>query len=161
MAEGTLLTDRPSEAGEPTGKRRRRPRLVVIAIIVVVVLGAVVADRIVGAKHHKVTGPLPGALVTLPKTTLNLSGGSLLQVEVALQLQAGVGTAKGLPPGELARLENREIDVLTQFSQSTLSTASGKARSRSALLSSFRQALGPGKAGPGVLDVYYVDFIMQ
>lgn len=161
MAEATLVADQSvGDPGTP-GKRRRRARLAVTVVAVVVLLSAVLADRTVLAKHHKPTAPVTGALVTLPKTTLNLSGGSLLQVEVAIQLQAGVGTPRGLPPGEMARLENREINVLSQFSKPTLSSPTGKDRSRASLLSSFRRAVGPGKVGPGVLAVYYVDFIMQ
>jgi len=161
MAEATLTAERPGREADTPGKRRRHPRRRVIVALVVIVLLAVVADRTVLAKHHKATAPVAGALVSLPKTTINLSGGSLLQVGVAIQLQTGVGTAKGLPDGEMARLENREITVLSGYTQSTLSSATGKASSRAALLASFRQVVGPGKVGPGVMAVYYVDFIMQ
>ena len=162
MAEATLTAERPDDKTVGPGKRRgRHPRRRVIAVVLVVVLVAVVADRTVLAKHHKATVPVAGAVVSLPKTTINLSGGSLLQVGVAIQLQTGVGTKKGLPAGETVRLENREITVLSGFAQSTLSSAAGKASSRAALLASFRQVVGPGRIGPGVMAVYYVDFIMQ
>jgi len=162
MAEATLTAQRPDDKTDGPGKRRgRRPVRVLAAVVLVVVLVAVLADRTVLADHHKATVPVAGAVVSLPKTTLNLSGGSLLQVGVAIQLQSGVGTEKGLPSGEMARLENREITVLSGYTQSALSSAAGKDRSRAALLANFRQVIGPGKLGPGVMAVYYVDFIMQ
>lgn len=161
MAEATLAAERDETPDqEPQGQRRRRP-LLIVAVALVVVIVAVLTGRALLAEKQTATVPVAGAVVTLPKTTLNLAGGSLLQVGVAVQLQAGVGTKRGLAAGELARLENREIVVLSQFSQPTLSTPTGKETSRAALLASFRQVVGAGRVGPGVMAVYYVDFIMQ
>lgn len=162
MSDTTLAAERAAPAGQEPGKpRRRQPLLLIVAVALVLVLIAVVADQTLPTKNPTPGAAVDGTVVTLPKTTLNLSGGSLLQVQVAVQLQDGVGTKKGLPPGETARLENRELLVLSQFTPTKLSTPGGKQASRQALLTSFRQVVGPGRVGPGVMAVYYIDFIMQ
>jgi flagellar basal body-associated protein FliL len=140
------------------GKSKRKP-LIITVVALVAVVGAY---KFVLHKPHKVTKAVPGNVVNLPQTTLNLSSGQLLQVSVAVQLQAGVGGKKGgIPAGEVAQMENDEITSLSSFSASELSTSSGKARARQALLDAFRSVVGPGPVGPGVMAVYFTDFVMQ
>lgn len=142
-------------------QRKRNPKVIVVAILVVVVV-ALVADKFVLSKKHKPTKAVPGAVVSLPETTLNLSDGSLLQVKLVLELQKGVGSKSGsLPAWAIARIEDEEISTLSGFAETTLLSAHGKAEAMAELLSEFRSVVGPGPVGPGVMAVYYTDFVMQ
>lgn len=141
--------------------KERRPKLLVVLVLMVAV-AAFGADKFLLAKKHKPLKAVPGAVVALPETTLNLSDGSLLQVKLAVQLQKGVGGKSGsLPAWEIARMEDDEITVLSGFTGTTLLSAHGKAVAMADLLSAFRSVVGPGPVGPGVMAVYYTDLVMQ
>lgn len=164
----TVKPPRPAPAREaaqapPPEKKAGKKRRLVLIVGILVILGIVV----IGAKKfllksHKPKKAVAGAVVSLPETTINLSDGHLLQVTLAVQTQKGlVKKGKSLPSSDLARMENDEITLLSQFSYKELLAASGKAQAKSELLSHFRQVVGPGKVGPGVMAVYYTDFVMQ
>jgi flagellar basal body-associated protein FliL len=167
MLSQTATTANGSAASTPLpatkkGKTRKSRRKLLIVLVVVVVVAAFGADKFVLNKPHRPTKAVPGRLVTLPETTLNLSDGQLLQVALAVQLQKGVGGAKGnIPAWQVAEMENAEITVLSSFSSTTLMSGHGKDKATQALLSAFRSAVGPGPVGPGVMAVYYTDFVMQ
>lgn len=142
-------------------KKKRNPKLMVVVVLVVLVV-AFAADKFVLSKKHKPTKAVPGSVVSLPETTLNLSDGSLLQVKLVLELQKGVGGKSGsLPAWEIARIEDEEISTLSGFPETTLLSTRGKSLAMADLLSEFRAVVGPGPVGPGVMAVYYTDFVMQ
>jgi len=158
---GPIGANGTSTPREKKKKGRSRPKLLAL-VVVVLAVAAFAADKFVLTRHHRPAHAVPGALVRLPETTLNLSDGHLLQVALAVQLQQGVGSAKaGLPAGKVAQMEDDEITVLSSFSEATLLSGAGKDKARLALLEAFRTVVGPGPAGPGVLAVYFTDFVMQ
>ena len=147
-------------AGAPKPKKSKKKRLMVL--IVAVVVAAFAADKFVLSKKPKPTKAVPGTVVLLPETTLNLADGSLLQVKLAIELQKGVGGKSGsLPAWQVARIEDDEITTLSGFSQATLLSSGGKAKAMTDLLNEFRAIAGPGPVGPAVMAVYYTDFVMQ
>jgi flagellar basal body-associated protein FliL len=148
-------------AGAPKRAKKKSRKLLVV-LMAVVLVAAFGADKFLLSKGHKPLHALPGAVVRLPETTLNLSDGQLLQVALAVQLQKGIGGKSGsLPAWEIAKMEDEEITLLSSFSEVTLLSSSGKAKAMSGLLGEFRSVVGPGPVGPGVMDVYYTDFVMQ
>lgn len=148
--------------GTRAPKPKKSKKKLLMVLIVVVLVGAFGADKFVLSKKPKPTKAVPGAIVSLPETTLNLADGSLLQVRLALELQKGVGgKSGGLPAWQIARIEDDEITTLSGFSQPTLLSTGGKAKAIAELLSEFRAITGPGPVGPAVMAVYYTDFVMQ
>lgn len=148
--------------GADVPKPRKSKKKLLVALLVVVLVAAYGADKFVLSKRPKPTKAVPGHIVSLPETTLNLADGSLLQVKLAIELQKGVGGKSGnLPAWQIARIEDDEITTLSGFTQGALLTAGGKAKAMADLLVEFRAIVGPGPVGPGVMSVYYTDFVMQ
>ena len=148
--------------GASATKPKKSKRKLAVALVVVVLVAAFAADKFVLSKKPKLTKAVPGTIVPLPETTLNLADGSLLQVRLALELQKGVGGKSGsLPAWQVARIEDDEITTLSGFSQATLLSSGGKAKAMTDLLNEFRAIAGPGPVGPAVMAVYYTDFVMQ
>jgi flagellar basal body-associated protein FliL len=144
-----------------TKRKKRTPKLMV-ALVLAVAVATFAVDKFLFSKKTKPVTAVPGAVVSLPETTLNLSDGSLLQVKLALELQKGVGGKSGsLPAWQIARIEDDEISTLSGFTEATLLSAHGKAEAMAELLALFRSVVGPGPVGPGVMAVYYTDFVMQ
>jgi len=165
------VSPKTSAAGTPP--KKSRTKLFAVAGVVVVLLGAVAAYSVLG-KKPTTSAPVPGAIVNLPETTVNLPNGHLLQTTVALQMVKGVT----LEPPTMAALENAEIDTLSGFHYSVLLGASGKASAQAALLQRFNAiiasttAAGKGTASAAtihttasppasILDVYFTLFVMQ
>lgn len=145
-------------AAATKGKKSKKKLVIVVAVVLV---AAFAADKFVLSKKPKPTKAIPGTVLRLPETTLNLSDAQLLQVTLAVQLQKGVGGKAGVPPWQVAKMEDEEITTLSGFSEVTLLSSAGKAKAISDLLSEFRSIIGPGAVGPGVMSVYYTDFVMQ
>jgi len=158
-------------ATEVTSTKKSKPgkkKLIPIALVLLVAIGAVAYKELVHTPKSKT--PVPGAIVNLPETTLNLPNGHLLQVSVALQLTQGVH----LTGGEMDVLENDEIDTLSSFHYSELLTTGGKTAARMSLLRSFNSVVAGASRPAGgvgtvsattsstyVLDVYFTYFVMQ
>lgn len=138
-------------------KPRSKKLLSVLAVLMVLVAGS--GGYLALRKPGKPVA-VPGAVLPLPETTINLPGGHLLQVGVDVQLQEGVST-KSLPADVMPRMENAEIVVLSGFSYSRLLTTAGKASARADLMARFQAIGGPGRVGPAVMNVYFTDFVMQ
>ena len=164
----------PAGDGEGPASKKPRKRLVVVAAFLLVVIAAG-AYKELGHGARSST-PVPGSMVNLAETTLNLPGGHLLQVSVAMELVQG----EKLSSQETDALENDEIDVLSSFHYSELLSAAGKTAAQAALLHTFNLALAigsdPARAGPAatmkpgpspataaqyVLAVYFTYFVMQ
>lgn len=147
-----------TKADKPGKKSRRKPLLILVVVLLVALVGA---DKFL-LKKPKPTHAVSGKVLSLPQTTLNLPDGQLLQVSLAVQVQKGVGDKKGaIPAGEVAQMEDDEITVLSSFPETTLLSTTGKDKARQALLGAFRSVVGPGPVGPGVMAVYFTDFVMQ
>lgn len=164
----------PTGSGSGATPKKARVKLLAAAGVVVVLLGAVAAYSVL-AKTPAKSVPVPGAIVDLPATTVNLPNGHLLQATVALQLVKGAL----LTPPTMAALENAEIDTLSSFHYSVLLGASGKASAQAVLLQRFntvvasttaaagsratRAATGHATTSPpaSILDVYFTAFVMQ
>lgn len=137
--------------------KSRKSRVAVAALVLLVV----VAGGYLTMMRKPVSKvAVPGAVLTLPQTTVNLPNGHLLQVTVAVQLEAGV-SPHGFKPDAIPRMENAEILVLSRFGYTQLLSATGKDAARSALLGDLRQIVGHGPVGPAVMDVYFTTFVMQ
>ncbi len=136
-------------------KSKKKLLATLAALVVVIAAGY-------GLVLHKgrITVAAPGALLTLPATTVNLPNGHLLQVTVAVQFEKGVSTTS-LPANSMARMENAEILALSQFHYSQLLSASGKRAAEASLLGDLRAVVGPGPVGPAVLGIYLTNFVMQ
>jgi len=162
------MSPAPSEVTPAKKSRMGKKKLIPIALVLLVLIGAVGYKELVHAPKSKT--PVPGAIVNLPETTLNLPNGHLLQVSVALQLTQGVH----LTGGEMDVLENDEIDTLSSFHYSELLTIGGKSAARTSLLRSFNSVVAAASRPAGevgtvsattsstyVLDVYFTYFVMQ
>ena len=148
--------------GASAPKPKKPTKKLLVALVALLLVAAYGADKFVLAKKSRPTTAVPGNIISLPETTLNLADGSLLQVKLAIELQKGVGGKSGnLPAWQIARIEDDEITTLSGFAQGTLLTAGGKAKAMADLLAEFRAIVGPGPVGPGVMAVYYTDFVMQ
>ena len=145
-----------------------------VAAVLLVVIAAGAYKEL--ARTPRSTTPVPGSMVNLPETTVNLADGHLLQVSVALQLVQG----EELSNQKIDVLENNEIDVLSSFRYSTLLGTAGKTDAETALLRHFNLAIAkePGSGGTSlptntksgsysathlryVLAVYFTYFVMQ
>jgi len=163
QVRGTATTEAPAH------RKSARP-LLFIGVVVLIAAAAVGYKEL----HHAPppTGPVPGAVVDLPETTVNLPNGHLLQVALAMELVKG----EKLVGPMMAALQNSEIDILSSFHYSVLLTTAGKTRALAALRSGLNAALkgapGQGVAGgvpPGtssagstrVLGAYFTYFVMQ
>jgi len=164
----------PAGSGSGATPKKSRKKLLAAAGVVVVLLGAVAAYSML-AKKPAGSAPVPGAIVDLPETTVNLPNGHLLQTTVALQLVKGTT----LTPPTMAALENAEIDTLSSFHYSVLLGASGKASAQAVLLQRFNAVVASTTATAGtgtthaatghtttsppasILDVYFTVFVMQ
>jgi len=138
----------------------KRKKLLPVVVLVVLVAGFA-ADKFVLSKKPKLKAPVPGTVLHLPTTTINLPNGGLLQVELAVELAKGVGGKGGLPAWDIAQMENDEIAILSLFPEQTLLTSAGKQEAQADLLQAFRRIVGPAPGGQGVMAVYYTDFVMQ
>lgn len=151
--------------GSPAVKGRKKvgkkSAIAIAGVAAVALFGGY--QLLLGKSHVKPTKALPGPVVSLPQTTINLADGHLLQVSVAVLLQQGIlgKSDSTLPPRDLAPMENDEITVFSQFSEAMLLSAAGKAQAKVQLLADFRSVVGPGPVGPGVMAVYFTEFVMQ
>jgi hypothetical protein len=147
--------------GAASAKRPRKPskKLLAAAALAVAVV-SVGLDKFALPKN-KPKVAVPGSLLRLPVTTVNLPNGGLLQVGLAVEVQKGTGGRAGLSAWDIARMEDDEITVLSVFPEQTLLSAAGKAEAKADLLEAFRKVVGPGPVGPGVMAVYYTDLVMQ
>ncbi|MGH9067805.1 MAG: flagellar basal body-associated FliL family protein [Acidimicrobiales bacterium] len=150
-----------TSSNAPVGAKARpkRKRLLLVVIVVVVLVAAGVAYKMFFG-HHRHHQPRPGVAFSLPRMTINLTGGHLLQVQLGVQLVAGV-KQKALPAGATDKMENDEIKVLSGFTYQSLLTGVGKAKAKADLLAAFRTDGGKGHNGPAVLAVYYTGLVMQ
>lgn len=137
---------------------RSKKLLSVLAVLVVMVAGS--GGYLMFLHKPAKSVKVPGAVLDLPQTTVNLPDGHLLQAAVAVQMEKGV-SVKSLPADVVPRMENAEIVVLSSFSYSRLLSAAGKASAKAELVSKLEAIGGPGPAGPAVMGVYFTDLVMQ
>lgn len=132
-----------------------------VAIAVLALLAGY--ELLLGRGHPTPTKAVPGPVVVLPQTTINLADGHLLQVTLAVLVQEGVlGKSQAtLPARDLAPMENDAITVFSQFSEATLLSGAGKAQAKAELLADFRGVVGAGPVGPAVMAVYFTELVMQ
>lgn len=162
------MSPAPTEIPPTKKSKLGKKKVIPLAVVLVVALGVGAYKELVHAPKSKT--PVPGVIVNLPETTLNLPNGHLLQVSVALQLVQGVH----LTGGEMDVIENDEIDTLSSFHYSALLTTGGKDAARTSLLQSFNSVVAAASqpaSGVGtvsaatspayVLDVYFTYFVMQ
>lgn len=145
-------------SGGGVSKLRSKKVLAVLAVLVVLVAGS--GGYLALLRKPTKAVAVPGAVLPLPQTTVNLANGHLLQVGLAVQLEKGV-SAKSLPAEVVPRMENAEIVTLSSFDYSQLVTAAGKASARAELTKKLEAVGGPGPVGPAVMGVYFTDFVMQ
>jgi hypothetical protein len=160
---GTKAKDpaaQPKGPSKAAGKPKKPSNKLLAALVLGVLVVAFGLDKFALPKH-KPKVAVPGTLLKLPVTTLNLPNGGLLQVGLAVEVQKGTGGRSGLPAWDVARMEDDEITILSVFPEQTLLSAAGKAEAKADLLEAFRKVVGPGLVGPGVMAVYYTDFVMQ
>src|SRR5579875_1604660 len=151
----------PPQAGRNTPAPAKKPPKKLLASLIVVLAVAAFGVEKFALPKHKATVAVPGSLLKLPVTTVNLPNGGLLQVGLAVEVQKGTGGRSGLPAWDIAKMEDDEITILSVFPEQVLLSAAGKAEAKADLLEAFRKVVGPGPVGPGVMAVFYTDLVMQ
>jgi flagellar basal body-associated protein FliL len=162
-AEAKALARRAGERSGPAtakGSKKKGSKKLFAVIILVVVVAGFGLEKFALPKH-KPKVAVPGSLLKLPVTTVNLPSGGLLQVGLAVEVEKGTGGRSGIPAWDIAQMEDDEITILSVFPEQTLLSAAGKAEAKADLLEAFRKVVGPGPVGPGVMAVYYTDLVMQ
>jgi len=138
-------TEPPAEAPEPRSKKKR----IIIVAVVVAVMAA-------GAWHFLApsgpTGPVPGEIVTLEPTQINLAGGHYLKVGVALQLVEGAAAADI----DGSKALDATIDVFTGLSMTEVS----QSRQRHELKKKLGTELADLYDGD-VMGVYFTEYVTQ
>lgn len=145
---GTGDIDPDAAAAAPAKKSKKK--LIIILVAVVVVAGAAYYF-LLGSKPAKPGPPKPGAVVAMDDTTLNLTGGHFLKLKIALQTVVGAPSTI-----DTSKAADLMISEFTGQSMATLSTATGRNRLKSELLTKIEAAY-PHQ----VMGLYFTEFVMQ
>ncbi len=149
--KGATPTDDEPSGKKKTKKPKSKKKRIIIAVVALLVLGGVY-HFVLAKKPAKIGPPKPGAVVSLTATTLNLTDGHFLKLQIALQTIAGT---KGATM-DTSNAADIEISEFTNLSMTDLTTDAERERIKGDLLVKLQKAY-PGE----LMGVYFTNFVMQ
>ena len=142
----TLGPPVPEEAEPEKKAPRDRKKLIVVALVVALLGGSAWWMLRPSGPHE----PVPGAIVTLEPTQINLAEGHYLKVGVALQLEKGADEVDG------SKALDATIDIFSGLSMADVSAP----QRRHALKKHLTEQLAETYDGD-VMGVYFTEFVTQ
>lgn len=141
-ASGTDTKDKP--------KKKSKKKLIIGLVLLLVIGGALKFTVLAPKASGPPPKPVPGPIIAMDETTLNLTGGHYLRMKIALETM--LGTTDALDTSQAAQL------VIDEYSNLSVAQLTGQA-ARAKLLSQLVTQLQ--KAYPKeIMGAYYTEFVM-
>jgi flagellar FliL protein len=148
MTASTSATARPAEdAATVEEPPRSRKKLAVIAVVVLALAGAGWYFFLRPSGSHE---PVPGEILTIEPTQINLAGGHYLKIGLALQLTEGAEEADG------SKALDATIDMFSGLSVEEVSVAKKRAKLKEELVAELVE-----RYEGDVMGVYFTEYVTQ
>jgi flagellar FliL protein len=144
----TTTPDGAAAGAEP--KKSKKKMMIIIAVVLIVAVGYFMMGK--KKATAKDAPPVPGVVVAMDATTMNLADGHFLKLKLALQ------TIKGVKAEEVDTSEAADI-ALNEFSNrpmATMVTSESREKIKADLLAKLKKAY-PKE----VMNVFFTEFVMQ
>lgn len=141
----------------PASKLAGKKKLIAIIAVVVIAAAAayffVIAPKKAAAAEHK--EPVPGEVVALESTSLNLAGGHYLRIGIALQMVEGGGHGASTGPDG----SHAKDLIISTFSGKKIETLNN-AKEREHLKEELKEKIAEAYHQE-VMDIYFTEFVTQ